>query len=280
MIAKLAQRGLVLADSIRMLGMSGAVRAHAGNLRGKRVGSAPLLGSVVVKGVKHPVQYRMGSSDWPVLQKIFMADDYDIPSPAHARAVDDAYAAMVARGVRPVIIDCGANIGLASIWFANRFPDALIYAIEPEPDNFAILTRNCAGYDHIVPLQLAISDRETHVTLANPSGEPWAWETVEAVGGGIPTTTIERLLARQDGTEPLIVKVDIEGFEVELFRSNTGWVDHTPVIVFESHDSMFPWRGTAHAMLSVLVAQPREYLQRGENIFAILRLSDERGQRP
>ncbi len=268
-IGKLAQRGVAFSDTIRLFGLRDAVRAHAGNFRGKRPGATPRIGHMTPKGLAHPVHYRMGSSDWPVLQKIFAADDYAIPSPEHDRAVDAAYTAMLARGVRPVIIDCGANIGLASVWFANRYPEALIYAIEPQAENFALLRRNCAGYDRIVPLQCAISDREANVTLVNPSGEPWAWETVEATDGGIPTTTIAHLLARQEGCAPLTVKIDIEGFEVELFRSNTDWVRDTPVIVFESHDSMFPWRGTAHAMLSVLVREPREYLQRGENVFSI-----------
>jgi len=32
----------------------------------------------------------------------------------------------------PVIIDCGSNIGLSGIYFANRFKDAAIYCIEAD----------------------------------------------------------------------------------------------------------------------------------------------------
>lgn len=277
MIAKLARRALIVTDSIRVLGILGAVRAHVGNFVGKRGTSIPRLRPLRIKGWMRPIHYRMGSSDWPVLQKIFMEEDYHIPSPAHARAVDDRYAQLLERGVRPIIVDCGANIGLASVWYANRFPAARIYAIEPEPDNFAILERNCSGYDQIIPLQVAISDREAQVALTNSVDEPWAWETTESENGGIATTTIDKLYGQESGTAPFIVKVDIEGFEVELFRSNVEWVDHTPVIVFESHDSMFPGRGTAHAILSVLLAHPREYLQRGENMFAISRALTQSG---
>ena len=34
--------------------------------------------------------------------------------------------------INPVIIDCGSNIGLSGIYFANRFKDAEIYCIEAD----------------------------------------------------------------------------------------------------------------------------------------------------
>lgn len=44
--------------------------------------------------------------------------------------------------VRPrVIVDAGANIGLASLFFANKYADAKIIAIEPEEHNFKILKK-------------------------------------------------------------------------------------------------------------------------------------------
>jgi hypothetical protein len=68
----------------------------------------------------------------------------------------------------------------------------------------------------------------------------------------------------------LVVKIDIEGSETGLFRSNLDWAAETPLIVFEPHDWLFNWRGTFHAIMSVLVRQPRDYLQNGENTFSIL----------
>ena len=45
-----------------------------------------------------------------------------------------------------VIIDGGANIGTASIFNANRYPGARIYAIEPDPSNFDMLQKNTRNY--------------------------------------------------------------------------------------------------------------------------------------
>lgn len=46
-----------------------------------------------------------------------------------------------------VIIDAGANIGTASVYFANKYPKAKIYAIEPAADNYEILCLNAKAYD-------------------------------------------------------------------------------------------------------------------------------------
>ena len=170
----------------------------------------------------------------------------------------------------PLIIDCGANIGLASIWYAQKFPAAKIIAVEPEPENFRILTMNAASYPNIVPIQGGISDRETRLSLANRDDAPWAWETTEADSGQIMSFTIPSLLETLPSAILMIVKIDIEGSEVELFRSNVDWVAQTPVIVFEAHDGLFNWRGTFHAVVSILTKQPRDYLQNGENTFSIL----------
>lgn len=39
-------------------------------------------------------------------------------------------------GIKPkLIIDGGANVGYASVWFANKFPKAKIFAVESEDEN-------------------------------------------------------------------------------------------------------------------------------------------------
>jgi hypothetical protein len=129
---------------------------------------------------------------------------------------------------------------------------------------------NAAHYPNIVPIHGGISDRETPMVLLNTGDAPWAWETTEAESGQIRAFTIPGLLADVADAEPMIVKIDIEGSEVGLFRSNVDWADETPVIVFESHDSLFNWRGTFHAVVSILTRQRRDYIRSGENMFSFL----------
>jgi FkbM family methyltransferase len=44
----------------------------------------------------------------------------------------------------PVIFDCGANLGMATLYFKWLYPRAQIHAFEPDPDTFSLLQRNIA----------------------------------------------------------------------------------------------------------------------------------------
>jgi FkbM family methyltransferase len=102
---------------------------------------------------------------------------------------------------------------------------------------FALLLKNTAGYKNIKPRQAAISDHAATVSLQNVGDQSWAWETKESETGQIRSVTIPELLHEASDTFPLVVRIDIEGFEVELFRSNTEWARDVPLIVFESFSS-------------------------------------------
>lgn len=47
---------------------------------------------------------------------------------------------------KPVIIDCGANIGLSVLYFKHTHPDAMIYAFEPDTKNYNYLAENVKSY--------------------------------------------------------------------------------------------------------------------------------------
>lgn len=252
------------------VGFSRAVFAQATNSASRHY--LPLrskLNELRFHSIEHPIHFRVGTSDWQVMQEVLVRQAYAPPTPSHTEALDKYYACALSSSKRPLIVDCGANVGMTSVWYANRFPRALIYAIEPEPNNFSVLLKNCREYTNIMPMNAAISDRITRVSLSNSSDQSWAWETKESDAGAVQTITIPEVLAEVPDAAPFIVKIDIEGFETELFRSNLEWVRQFPLIVFESHDGLFPWRGTAHAILSVLCEQPRDYLQRDESTFAL-----------
>jgi hypothetical protein len=57
-----------------------------------------------------------------------------------------------------IVVDCGANIGITSLFLAARYPRAKILSVEPHPENFALLKANVAAVPRIVPIGLRDRD--------------------------------------------------------------------------------------------------------------------------
>ena len=79
-----------------------------------------LLFQVVHPEIRFPFHLRIPSSDMFTYEQVYLKREYDF----------------VAHESPRVIVDAGANIGLASLYFANRFPKARIIAIEAEATNY------------------------------------------------------------------------------------------------------------------------------------------------
>jgi len=71
------------------------------------------------------------------------------------------------------------------------------------------------------------------------------------------------------GLVPFIIKIDIEGFERELFAANTGWIDRFYLMAVELHDWMLPSQANSCAFLRAVSHFDRDFLFRGENVFSI-----------
>jgi FkbM family methyltransferase len=240
------------------LALPGLIRSPAAGAKPMRIPEFP-----------HSIWLRPATTDWYVMEQIFIDQGFSLSRwPEHERAIRSGYERMLERGQTPVILDCGAHIGLAALWFAQRFPRARIFAVEPAQDNFDLLRRNVSSHPNVVPIHAAIWDRDTRVDLVNADGEPWAWAARESGSGEVPTVTVRDLLQREPNGLPLIVKIDIEGGEIELFRSNVEWVEQTPLIVIELHDWQGGWRGAGHSVFSRLSMHPRDYMQRADNMFS------------
>jgi len=72
-----------------------------------------------------------------------------------------------------VVRDCGANVGLTSLYFAAGYPKALIYIIEADPGNFSLLEKNTASEPRIRPIHACVvGARQPIVTFSN-EGPAW-----------------------------------------------------------------------------------------------------------
>jgi hypothetical protein len=69
--------------------------------------------------------------------------------------------------------------------------------------------------------------------------------------------------------EAFIVKIDIEGFESDLFASNTDWLEHTFAVFIEPHDWLLPYEGTSQSFQKALVRWPFDLFLIGENLLYV-----------
>ncbi len=195
-------------------------------LKSKLSTGAPEV-SVTPPGIGNSVALRLKTSDVATYREVFVDADYDFES----------------RRTPTTIIDAGAHIGLVSVLFANRWPNARIIAIEPEPANFALLKKNTARYKRIIPIQAALSSESGMVSLVDLGlgSAGFRTKSVEsnAANGGlqsIPGVTVDRLMEAHGIDHLDILKMDIEGAEKEVLDASTKWMGSVALLIVELHD--------------------------------------------
>jgi FkbM family methyltransferase len=115
---------------------------------------------------------------------------------------------------KPIILDCGANIGLATIYFKNIYPDSIIYSYEPDPVIFETLKFNIASFnfDNVNIINRAISNSEGYCEFVS-DGSLSGMISADSNANLIPVKT-ERLKNILGGFSKIdFLKIDIEGHE-------------------------------------------------------------------
>lgn len=123
-----------------------------------------------------------------------------------------------------LILDIGANCGAASAYFAMHAPNARIHAFEPGSVQRAILDRNAAGYPNVSvhPFGLFSSDeRAVLYPGASDTGMSSVFPAEHRLDAGeaIALRAAGGWVAEEGIDAVDIVKLDVEGCEVDVLRS-------------------------------------------------------------
>lgn len=135
------------------------------------------------------------------------------------------------------VIDLGANIGLASLYFATKYPVCRIFAVEPHPQTFALLRENLRPLiesRRAIVMQAAVWSHNTTVEPTTMTDRYSCFQVQEGDDGCIPGMTIGELIARWDLPIVDLLKVDIEGAEIELFK-DVSWLRMVRAVAIEFH---------------------------------------------
>ncbi len=168
----------------------------------------------------------------------------------------------------------GANIGLATVFFGIRYPEARILAVEPEEANFAALASNTAALgDRVKKYHAAVwvKDGVANLHTEDPGGiSLGAWgvqvsDNLARAGKTTPCYRLATLLGNAGFSSVDILKVDIEGAERELFSyAVADWLPRIKLIIIETHDRFRP--GSEATVRKAISPMFREQPKWGENL--------------
>ena len=215
---------------------------------------------------KRSIEHRQTEADRGVIFQIFVSEDYALDRLKRAREIQSFFDGIQ----RPLIVDAGANIGAAAIWFACKYPGSKVVAIEPEGANYSLLQRNVAGLN-VLAVHGAISDRKGTLELFDPGRGDWGFSTHgegEAISC-VRAYTLRELVELEPDTVPFILKLDVEGAETGLFEDDPETYGRFPIIIVELHDWMLPRKGTSQSFLRWHSSRNRDLVIRGENLISI-----------
>ena len=137
-------------------------------------------------------------------------------------------------------IDIGANIGNHTLYFSRFFKE--VYAFEPHPDAFSLLSFNTRNLDNIKIFNFGIGDKNEDVYLFHDPhhiGHASAiYKKGRSIRKKINLKKFDQLVIPKNIHS--LLKIDVEGMEFEVLKGSLNYIKNlAPIICFEQHKSDF-----------------------------------------
>jgi FkbM family methyltransferase len=182
--------------------------------------------TVQVPGLSREIGIRKNTSDWNAFKQVFIWKEYEYP----------------VRFVPSAILDAGANVGYASLWFARKFPGAKIISLEPDSSNFEMLKRNTNGYLNIFPVKAGLWSHSCFLKVIATDRGDWGFvteETKNETKDSVKALGVREIMDLHTWLNIDIVKMDIEGAEKNVFaRGAEEWLPKVRMMFIELHDNV------------------------------------------
>jgi FkbM family methyltransferase len=205
--------------------------------------------------------------DWATIHEVFVRGEYDIRT---FKTGADAFQKGRSLGDRALILDLGCNVGVSMAFFASQFMEARVIGVEPSEANVRLARSNTRSVNAEV-LHAAIANESGEIEVFDTGLGNNAFRTFGAPGtalSAVKAVTVDEILTQNSDHVPFLVKIDIEGFEQNLFANNVEWLDRFDVLVIETHDWMLPNQAISSNLLKALGGRNRDLVFKGENLFS------------
>lgn len=193
----------------------------------------------IIKYNNYKILIRRISSDITVFKQIFIDNEYEsVVNLAKKKIIDHD---------QIILIDAGANIGLATLYFNQNFKNMRSILIEPDEGNFNILRENLSinNITNCCSIKKALWPIDENLQIINTFRDRRNWALrVEKYSNNnvepISAITITDLIHDFNLDKIDILKIDIEGAEKVLFEHTTisELLRLTKIIVIEIHEEM------------------------------------------
>jgi len=145
----------------------------------------------------------------------------------------------------PVIIDCGANIGMSVLYFKRCFPSSTIIAYEPNPTTFDLLQKNIASYEliNVTIHNRALSNSNGTIPFHFNDDKGTLTGSLQSNRGGekiieVQCAKLSDLLSEMDVVD--LIKMDVEGAEQNIVEDliQSGAIQKVKELIIEFHHNI------------------------------------------
>lgn len=162
------------------------------------------------------------------------------------RAIDDFPSFFTPRQEFPLIIDCGANIGVSLLEWKTRWPMAKVICFEPDPDAFRLLQMNVHRNDipSVRCIEAAVGGHDGTATLygeigrdSDSRGNSLRPEWGQRRGSQTVDVRCERLSPFIEKENVAFLKLDIEGAEESVIDEIGPYLSNVEAMYIEVHEN-------------------------------------------
>jgi FkbM family methyltransferase len=135
---------------------------------------------------------------------------------------------------RPLILDCGANVGLSVCFFKDNYPDSSLVAFEPDDTIFKVLERNVhrQGYAGVELVPRAVWSEATVLPFYSEGSDGGR----VAREGDPPGRSVRTVRLRDYLEHPVeLLKLDIERGELAVLEDCADRLDNVQNVFVEYH---------------------------------------------
>lgn len=176
--------------------------------------------SLKILGMK--IEYAPGLKNHSLflLKEIFLSNIYSFTN-----ATDQKLKSLQEKGEEGVILDIGANIGIATAYFKNKYPHTRVVAIEASPINYRQLIKNIEAnrFQDIITLNKFVSNRNKQIRFNHQKLKPGG-SFGEGYKLGNPSNFEQfyvdtiRISDIIKSLKNIVIKIDVEGAEYEILE--------------------------------------------------------------